>query len=417
MPSVCGRKFRLSGRSSDQVDGVAGLLVIFAAFSVYHLVSMMTRCAGTLYSSWQIEFDSSASQTGAIASTMSSCSYFACLGVSLCFVAATVAVAQYYKKYYAIAIGFTSAGLGLGIVVFPPLISLLLDTYGWRGTMLITAAMCSNICVAGALYRRPQTETKSRLQKPELDDYLTNDKSSEIQRLPEPNQQDVRPSRNKKGGSVLTFLSNLLSELRLYLLLKSYRFTLFCMVNLQTNFVYSCFLIFLIPLAQACGIDEQEAPFLLSLMGFGSLGARFVSGFFVTRKIPVEVGFTVSLVLFGLGACCAQAETYASLAASACLVGFGTGANKTLNTVLLRKIVGLSNMASGMGILYAVGGFGDLVGPILAGLLYDKTGSPSVVFYVVAGICAASAVQMLLFPLLGRMEPGLPDNENQPVPV
>ena len=155
--------------------------------------------------------------------------------------------------------------------------------------------------------------------------------------------------------------------MRLRLLIKSYRFSLFCFIGTIFNIVYSCFLIFLIPWAQDCGIEEQRAPFLLSVMGIGSLVGRVASGFFVTRKTPVEAVFTFSMVLCSVGSLCAQVETYESFAASACIVGIGTGINKALSVVLLRKIVGLNNVASGIGLVFFFGGIGDLLGPIFAG--------------------------------------------------
>ena len=51
------------------------------------------------------------------------------------------------------------------------------------------------------------------------------------------------------------------------------------------------------------------------------------------------------------------------------------------------------------------------------GLLYDKTRSPSAVFYVLAGVCGTSALLMLLLPVLGRVEPGLRDAKDQPEEV
>ncbi len=90
------------------------------------------------------------------------------LGVALCYLAAGVALAQYFKKYYAIVSGFTSAGIGLGIIVAPPLLRVLLDMYGWRGTMLITGAICLNVCAVGALYHPlGQTRTPEHQNDPD----------------------------------------------------------------------------------------------------------------------------------------------------------------------------------------------------------------------------------------------------------
>ncbi|XP_038054215.1 monocarboxylate transporter 12-like isoform X2 [Patiria miniata] len=469
MPLLRGRKlhFLHRGSSADRVDSVHGIVIVCTVFTAHLLCSMMTRCAGVLYLSWKNEFGSSASQTGAIASIMSSFSYFAAVlagiacnrwgcrttwilggfmmfvssllsfwafqlyqmyiigaflgtGVALCFISSSIAVAQYYKKYYAIAMGFTTAGTSSGMIVFPPLFRLLLDTYGWRGTMLITAGLSANICVVGAFYHPPYTERRRRIKQPEPDEQLevsqTDNESIRMEIHPKSHEHAGRLDQ-KKGRSLLTLASSLASELGLNLVRRSYRFTLFCLIGMQFNIAYSCFVVFLVPRAQLCGIDEQKAPFLLSLFGFCGLGARVGSGFFVTRKIPVEVTYTISIILICVAALCTQAETYVAFAASACIVGVGTGANKAMFMVLLRKIVGLSNMASGCGISYMFGGIGDLLGPIFAGMLYDKTGNFTAVFYVLAGLVAASALQMLLLPLLGKIEPGLKEKEDQPAEV
>ena len=58
----------------------------------------------------------------------------------------------------------------------------------------------------------------------------------------------------------------------------------------------------------------------------------------------------------------------ASFAVSASILGFSVGANKAWCSVLLRKLVGVPNVASGQGIYLVVCGVGDLVAPIVAGV-------------------------------------------------
>ena len=62
-----------------------------------------------------------------------------------------------------------------------------------------------------------------------------------------------------------------------------------------------------------------------------------------------------------------QAEGGGGLVTSACFMGIGTGMCSAVSYVLLRKIVGLHNFASAIGISDLFGGIGDLAGPIFAG--------------------------------------------------
>ncbi|XP_022105009.1 monocarboxylate transporter 13-like [Acanthaster planci] len=177
-----------------------GKVIPFASFACMFLVTVVIRCTGMLYVSWQNAFESTAAQTGAISSVTSSTLYFSSLlagvicnrygyrvtcslgglltffpllmsfwvsnlwgmysiaaligvGTSLCNIANNAILADYYEKYFPIISSISMSGVGINMIAFPPLLRVLLDTYGWRGAMLVTSAICANLCVVGALYR------------------------------------------------------------------------------------------------------------------------------------------------------------------------------------------------------------------------------------------------------------------------
>ncbi|XP_022105010.1 monocarboxylate transporter 12-like [Acanthaster planci] len=435
--------------ATESAGGCRAAVVAVASFFVMFLMSTMTRCTGILYVSWQIAFDSTAVQTGVISSIISSTWYFASalsgvvcnrygyrftcilggflmsfamlmvfwaknvlhmyilglpigLGTSLCYMGATVAVADHFKKRYAIVSGLCMSGGSAVMVVSPPLFHLLLDKYGWRGTVLITAAVCANLCVAGALCRRCN---KARVPGLKTRIRADGDESSFEEHAS--HRDGESETDEKKLLPFVVFLKRLFSVFQLELLRKSYRFLLLCITSSQVHMTYSCAVVFLVPRAQFRGIDELRASFLLSIFGFGSLGARVASGFLVTLKTPVEALYACSFVLCFVGLLGSQAETYESFAASACIVGISIGASTAWANVLLRKFVGVPRLASGQAIMLLFCGVGNLIGPIVAGAAYDGTGAFSSVFYVLAGLNAAAALQMLLMPVLRRVEPGL----------
>lgn len=76
-------------------------------------------------------------------------------GLSLCYVAAVVIVAYYFEKKRSFATGISVCGSGIGTFIFPPIIQILIEYFGWRGAIVILAGAFLNMCVFGALMRSP----------------------------------------------------------------------------------------------------------------------------------------------------------------------------------------------------------------------------------------------------------------------
>ncbi|KRZ91324.1 Monocarboxylate transporter 12 [Trichinella sp. T8] len=75
------------------------------------------------------------------------------IGCGLAYIPSVVYVGYYFEKRRAIATGIAMAGSGLGAVVMPPLYIQIIDTYAWRGGMLILAGLMLQCAVFGSLMR------------------------------------------------------------------------------------------------------------------------------------------------------------------------------------------------------------------------------------------------------------------------
>lgn len=75
------------------------------------------------------------------------------LGWALVFTPSLGAVSRYFPTRRATATGLAMAGASVVGLALGPLIPLLLDAYGWRGSLLLLAALSFNLMVAGALLR------------------------------------------------------------------------------------------------------------------------------------------------------------------------------------------------------------------------------------------------------------------------
>ncbi|XP_041361093.1 monocarboxylate transporter 12-like [Gigantopelta aegis] len=63
--------------------------------------------------------------------------------------AAITAVTFYFDKFRNVATAVAVTGVGMGTLIFPPLIRALVDFYSWRGAMLLLGAVSLNLCVFG----------------------------------------------------------------------------------------------------------------------------------------------------------------------------------------------------------------------------------------------------------------------------
>ncbi|GFS18084.1 monocarboxylate transporter [Elysia marginata] len=189
-------------------DGGWGWFVVLGAFTVSLFCDGLSYCFGVLYSELLMHFGESRSKTSMVGSiffgvammlgpfasaltTRFGCrkmtifggllssfgfflSYFAtsinmlCFtfsivvgaGFSFCYITSVVIVAFYFDKRRALATGLAVCGTGVGTFTFAPLMDFLINEYGWR-LFLILSAMSLNLVVCGMLFRPLQfTETQ-----------------------------------------------------------------------------------------------------------------------------------------------------------------------------------------------------------------------------------------------------------------
>ncbi|XP_041320622.1 monocarboxylate transporter 13-like, partial [Pyrgilauda ruficollis] len=78
------------------------------------------------------------------------------LGWSLAFTPALGAVSRWFPRRRALATGLTVSGAAVSGLALAPLVPLALDTYGWRGALLLLAAVSLHLVAAAALLRPPR---------------------------------------------------------------------------------------------------------------------------------------------------------------------------------------------------------------------------------------------------------------------
>ena len=87
-------------------------------------------------------------------------SLFSGIGLGLIYLPAIVSVTYYFEKRRAFATGLAVCGSGLGTFIFAPLTKILVETYTWKGAVLIEAGLLLNCIVCGAMFRPLEMERR-----------------------------------------------------------------------------------------------------------------------------------------------------------------------------------------------------------------------------------------------------------------
>jgi MFS family permease len=76
-------------------------------------------------------------------------------GSSLCYASTFVVVGKLFHKHLAFAMGFVTAGSGVGGLAMSPSIERMLETFGWKTTMRALAILTSCLIISAFTYREP----------------------------------------------------------------------------------------------------------------------------------------------------------------------------------------------------------------------------------------------------------------------
>ena len=75
-------------------------------------------------------------------------------GLGVCFICSCgfLVTAQYFKEKFSMATGIVTLGASVGVLFAGPLLQVLLDSFGWRGTYRVAAAYYTIVCVLSLTY-------------------------------------------------------------------------------------------------------------------------------------------------------------------------------------------------------------------------------------------------------------------------
>ncbi len=273
----------------------------------------------------------------------------ACLGVVVC----NSSVGKWFVKKRGIAIGITTAGVGVGTLVFSLAAGLIVKAFDWQTgfTLLSVAVLILCTGVSQILMGRTHPEDYGLMPDGET---ATRERAD---------QGPVCPNFSHAPST-----RRLLRDARFWTIALCY----FCAVLVEMAvFIHQ------VAYAEEYGIGRVAAASSLGIIGIASIVGRFFFGWLSDRIHDVKHAAFLGLAVMTAGmGILLFAKTIGLFYLYAFVFGFGYGSIGPMLPILMadrfgRKVLGT---AYGLVTFFAVG-LGGFVGPIFGGLMYDTFGS------------------------------------------
>jgi MFS family permease len=283
------------------------------------------------------------------------------IGVSGIFGIGSAIASRWFTKNRGLALGIVASGSGLGTLLIVPITERLVVAFQWSQTFIIVGIAAGVLMVVGALFLR------------------------------EPPHSTQSTTKQEKTSATL---GEALKDIRFWLIILCFLFFLF-----GTQIV----LVHLVNYATDVGIDPLVAATFISVVGAVSIVGRLTTGI-TSEKIGFYKNLAIICVFLGISFVMLLFTRSAwSFYIFAVIFGIAYGGEVTQIPLVIARFYGTRVMATLMGVMLFVTGFGGAAGPWIAGKIFDVTGSYNWAFII--GIMS-SVLCIVTVWLLKRAEKG-----------
>ncbi len=297
------------------------------------------------------------------------------LGISSCGISVTAtAVANWFHRRVGLATGIMICGYGSsGILV--PLMVRLIDVYDWRTAIVIMSIGMLVIGLPLSLLLR---------HKPEQYGYL-----------PDGEERSAVFSDEKAVKQLTKEVSITVRQA-----MKTRAFWLVVLAVMPQFIVMPAVITHVMPYLSSIGMTRTMSGLVATAIPLLSIGGRFGFGWFADKYVAKRLS-AFALIMLTLGLICFE---FVSLGWSWLLVpflvllGFGYGGINTMVGILLRVHFGRGNFGTIMGFAWGILMLGTMVGPIIAGWVFDTWGSYQGTWVTMAGAALIGAIIMAISP-------------------
>lgn len=288
-------------------------------------------------------------------------------------------VIYWFDHWRGRAIAFAVMGASLSGIMMPPLVTALVDAYGWR-TGYLLFAVSTLVSLLPVVY------------------FLMKDRPEEI--------GEVRDGHAYISNSVETHVTDA-TDVRVWTwqeLLRSPAFWAIGLIFGAMTCVFAAVMLHLFGHLLDIGLTTTQAAQVLSAAAVFAAAGKPVIGW-LSDFLGARVSIWLSLACqAGALISFTQADTFLLSVGSAALYGFGYSGMSPLRTFSISTSISSTSFAMANGVLRWVELPFVLAASPLAGYIYDATGSYNNAFFILAGLMAVVAIGPFFIRVGGAVE-------------
>lgn len=293
------------------------------------------------------------------------------LGAGGCTSVVTMtAVANWFQKNIGLALGIMASGFGAsGLII--PLIVALIDRFGWRLTLVILGFGMWAIGMPLSLMVRNRSESPGGEGGP--------DGNAEFQT---PNV-----------------------EVGLKEAVRSRSFLFLNIAEIVRMMAVTAVVVHLMPYLSSLGIERSTAGVVAAALPLVSIFGRFGFGWLGDRMDKRAVLGSTFLIMGSGLVVFSLVRDLGVIVLFLLLFSPGFGGSMVLRGAILREYFGRASFGKMIGIVLGSASLGGIVGPTLAGYVFDQVGSYVPVWLAMSAVCALAMILVIWIKPLSRISP------------
>jgi len=294
----------------------------------------------------------------------------ASIGFGLYWIPVASIIPRWFARKRGLMMGIVTAGIGIGTSIMPPLASRLIYTYGWRSTYLLIGSMSMGAIMISAQFLRRSPNQLCGLLPGE-------------------------PKLNQQG------MAEKPREFSFREAIHARSFWMFATIFFSWALCLSIIMIHSVIHAIGLGMTPASAANILAIIGIAGIAGRIAFGR-LSDVIGIKPALIISFALLSIDFMWLLVAREAwMLYLFAAVFGIAYGTIEVLQSPLMAELFGLNSLGSILGASTAFASIGFTIGAVLAGYIFDITGSYNIAFLICIAMGLIGTILNVFLPTSG----------------